>query len=293
MSRVGSIDVGLVTYRELPLLSEGDRLLRDALAARGLSVEPLVWDDPSVGWESARLLVVRSVWDYHLRRPEFLEWVDAASEKTALWNPARVIRWNSHKGYLRELEGRGVATVPTVWVQAGGQADLAEIMAREGWSDVVVKPVISLSAYGTLRVGSDNISEGQAHLRQLGAEREMMVQPYIASVEGYGERSLVYLGDRFSHSVRRRPVLVEAQGREEFSTLVEPTPEELALAEAALSAVGEPLLYARVDVVWDGEPGARGTVRLMELELVEPSLFLPEAEGSADRFANAIEDLLG
>src|SRR5687768_14665264 len=187
------IDIALITYREMLPLSNDDEMLLRALRDGGLSVEPLVWDDPTVEWASMRLAVLRSPWDYHLRRGEFLAWVDRAALVTDLWNRPKTIRWNTDKTYLRDLASRGVPIIPTVWLGQGEEADLTHILQEHNWPEAVVKPVVSLDAYGTRRVTAANIVEAQAHLARMLGERDMMVQPYITSVEGYGERSLVYI----------------------------------------------------------------------------------------------------
>src|SRR4051812_9419104 len=123
------IDVGLVTYSKLPDLVPDDRLLLDELQDRGLSVVPLVWDDPEVDWQAIDVCIIRETWDYHHRLPEFLSWVDTVAGVTTLLNPAHVIRWNSHKSYLRELAVLGLPVVPTVWLDRASRADLSSIMS--------------------------------------------------------------------------------------------------------------------------------------------------------------------
>jgi hypothetical protein len=280
------MDIAIVTDVEHLNGTENDRLLAPALEARGLSVRLVAWDDEAMDWSLPRLSVIRATWDYHLRREAFMAWAERVSGLTSLWNPITILRWNTHKGYLRELAERGVRVVPTIWLARREVVDLAEIFARQGWSAAVVKPAVSASAYATKLVTRERLAAGQAHLDDLLASRDMMVQPYLASVLTTRERSLVYVDGRLTHTFLRAPALVhgttEAWNR---NTLTPNDPEEDAFAAIALSCLEERPLYARVDLVRDDA----GQLCLMELELVEPSLGLDLAPRAAtDILADAI-----
>jgi hypothetical protein len=280
--------IGLVTYSRLPDLDKGDWPLRDALLALGLVVKPVVWDDPGVDWASLDLCIIRSTWDYHHRLGEFLAWAERASVQTSVWNPLEVLRWNTHKTYLRDLEARGVPVVPTEWLDSGTRADLGQLMRGRGWPRAVVKPSVSASAHATILVTARTVEQGQAHLDALLARGDAMVQPFLSSVETYRERSLLFAGSDLTHAVSRPPQLrtespPEAHDGNDYG-LVTPTPDEIALARLSLAATGRDTLYARVDLVRDDldEP------RLIELELVEPSLFLDLYPSAAEPLADAI-----
>jgi hypothetical protein len=278
-------DVLLATGAEHPGLWEDEYPLVDALESRGLTVAPAVWDDRAVDWGAARIVVLRSVFDYIRKRDEFCAWADSIP---ALHNPGRVVRWNSHKSYLRELEAAGVPIVPTAWIDAGSAADLAALLKERGWTDAVVKPAVDNGARGALRVSADDPAPGRAHLETLLAARDVMIQPYVAATEGAGEHKMIHIDGRFSHAIREDPRL----GGKDFSLdrtpRIDPEPEELALAQRVLSLIPEsPLLYARVDAVMD-----EGVARLMELEVIEPVLFFTKAPGSAARLADAISERL-
>lgn len=279
------IDVAFVTCAARPDGEASDRCLARELQARGLSTRFAVWDDPAVDWSAARLALVRSTWDYHLRRDAFLAWADAAQRATRLWNPAALIRWNTHKAYLLELERALVPIVPTLLRRAGQRFDLARAMRERGWASAVVKPAVSLGSQGAMRVNAGDEPAGQHHLDATLSAVDALVQPYLASIEGPGERSLVFVERRYSHAVRRAPAfepgcVVGAARR------VEPDPDELALAHRALAAVPGRELYARVDVVRE----ACGRAVVMELELVEPSLFLDQAPDAVALLATAVRD---
>jgi hypothetical protein len=278
------IDVGLVTYDALPGGSSDDQLLVPALAAHGLQAGFVVWDDPAVDWAAPAVCVVRSTWDYFHRRAAFVAWAEQVAEQTDLWNPAPLLRWNTHKHYLADLAARGVPCVPTVWLTAGTTADLARILRERGWRQAVLKPAVSADSYGTSIVTGSALAADQARLAALLRERDMMVQPFLESVGGYGERSLMFIAGAFTHAVRRAAPQGYGDGDDAACPPVVPTADEIALAGAALDAVGAPPLYARVDLLRDDT----GAPALLELELVEPSLFLRQSPPAVDRLAGAI-----
>lgn len=285
------MDVGLVTYARLPDLDPDDRLLLEALRVRGVDVRAAVWDDQALDWSRPRLCVIRSTWDYHQRHAEFMAWAEHAASVSQLWNPIEALRWNTHKGYLRDLAERGIPTVPTEWLYAGTTAHLQELLDNRGWRRAVLKPAVSASAYSTIIVDEGSISEAQDLANRLLPSRDLMLQPFIESVETHGERSLIFIDGVFTHAVRRPSVLTDpeyAKGQRKY-LLVEPEADESAFGAEVLRAAGFPTLYARVDVVRDGE----GELCLMELELVEPSLWLAHSQVAVERFAEGIIARLG
>lgn len=259
--------------------------LLDAARAAGVETQITVWDDPAIEWDTFDLVVVRSCWDYMSRREEFLAW---AASVRHIANPADVLAWNTDKVYLRQLADAGIPVIPTQWnVQPGD--DLGQ---HTEW---VVKPSISAGSRDTARWTSpDDVYAHSADLQATG--RTAMVQPYIASVDAEGETAILSIGGSFSHAICKAALLMPGEGirqdrdsREEISAR-KPTTAQLAVAEAALAAIGPAmgsapdLLYSRVDLVTglDGEP------MVIELELTEPSLFLhTHAEAPARLIAAA------
>lgn len=280
--------VALATASAYPDLAADGPLLLDALARRGVAAEPAVWTDSAVRWASYDLVVIRSTWDYFHRRDEFVAWVDTVAAVTRLANPAEVLRWNTDKTYLRDLDAAGVPVVPTTWLLPGD----AFIAPASG--DYVVKPAVSAGSRDTAhyRAGvHDDVAA--AHVARLLADgRTVMVQPYLEAVDTYGETAQLFFSGRFSHAIRKGPMLAAA-GEEPGQELIEPrvpTGAERSLAETVLDALPWPreaLTYARVDMV----PGDDGAPRLMELEVTEPSMFLRHDPGAADRFAAAVSAL--
>ncbi len=289
----GEPRVALVTCSRFADLYADDRLVLAPLAARGVTGEAAVWDDPRVDWAGYDLVVLRSPWDYAPRRDEFVAW--AASVPT-LVNPADVVRWNTDKRYLGELAAAGVPTVPTSWVAPGDDWVPPPTPGR-----YVVKPTVSAGSLDTGRYDPADPTHRDlavAHVRRLtAAGRTAMVQPYLDAVDTAGETALLFVagpdGLTFSHAIRKGAMLdgpdlgVEGLYRPERIDARTATGEQLAVAERVLAEVpGGPqrLLYARVDLI----PGPDGAPVLIELELTEPSLFLGHADGAAERLADAV-----
>ncbi|HSP56343.1 MAG TPA: hypothetical protein VLS25_12235 [Dehalococcoidia bacterium] len=277
----------IATETALPEPDPDEDLLMEALAAAGLEPRLAAWDDPDVDWSAARLTVIRSTWDYHHRHETFLDWARRIAVQTTLCNPADAVAWNSHKRYLLDLAGAGVPVVPTELVPRDGPVRLAEIMSDRGWQVAVVKPAVSASSYRTLRVDHANLDQGEAHLRDVLAGRDALVQPYIPSVEDYGERALIWIDGEFTHAVRKSPRF--AADDESVSGALPPAPDELDVARAALAQVRGPLLYGRVDLA----PDVNGLPVVMEMELIEPSLYLLQSPAALDRLVSAIASRVG
>ena len=274
--------IALVTCRPGPDVSEDRDLpgLVRALEEAGAEASAEVWDDGEVDWSGFDLAVIRSTWDYSWRAAEFTAWAERCGTLTRLANPADVVRWNTDKRYLGELAAAGVPVVDTRYLAPGDALDLPDD------HEYVVKPTSGAGARFAARYTPDEHDTAVRHLRRMHAEGfTAMVQPYVRGIDTAGERALQYFGGNLLHAIRKGPVLPPGtpydQRKVAHPGLTDwtPTLEEAAVARKALASVpGRPeLLYARVDLV-DGEDGRP---RVMELELVEPNLFLwlhPESE---------------
>ncbi|MCS7001796.1 MAG: hypothetical protein NZ518_03005 [Dehalococcoidia bacterium] len=279
------LDVVLVTASVRPAHDTETPHLLDALARAGLRADAWAWDDPTAPWDQTRLAIVRATWDYHQRLDAFLGWIDQVERVTTLWNPPAVMRWNSHKRYLRDLAARGVPVVPTVIVRPDAAVMVAAVAEAVGWTTVVIKPAVSLGAHRTARFAA-NDPNAQAHLQSVLAEGDALLQPFLDSVAVDGETSLVHFDGAFSHAVLKRPAPDDFRVQATYGGVVAhyaPTSAELRVADRALAAVGRRVPYARVDLV-----PYRGRRAVMELELIEPALFFALAPGSVDRFAALI-----
>lgn len=268
---------GFVTY---------DALAVEPLGALGWAVEFVPWRS-ATDWDRFDAVVIRSPWDYQDSPDAFLAVLETIERSgNRLENGLDVVRWNLHKGYLRDLEARGVRVVPTVWgkgLTADGLAALAEAWGPAGG---VIKPVVGANADGVVRLRPDD--GGRPLALATYGERPYLAQPFVPSVVEEGEFSVFAFGGAVSHAVLKTPTSGDFRVQEEHGGTIraaQPEPALLALTDTALSAVGRDLLYARVDAVRMPDGG----FALMELELIEPSLYFPYAPGSAERFAYALD----
>lgn len=277
------LDVALASCVTLPEADADMAPLLDALREAGMTAEPLGWDDPHADFASARLVLLRSTWNYSLRPDAFLAWVDRTARATRLFNPAETVHWNAHKSYLIDLQARGVPVVPTTLLRRGDATPLRDVMRAHGAARVVVKPAVSGGSRETMRVDATSLDEGEAHLRRLVAREDVLVQPYLESVEGHGERALVWIDGELTHAVRKSPRFIGDQERvsEEAMPIAE---DEAAVARAALAVAPTPLLYARIDVARDADHRPR----VMELELIEPSLFFARGPAALARLVTGL-----
>lgn len=264
----------VATCNVLPEFDADAAPLAAALTRAGFEHELLAWDDPDAAWDEPGPTILRSTWNYVQQLAAFLAWLDRVAAAGPVWNPPAVVRGNVRKRYLLELAGRGVPVVPTTLVEQGFTIDVP----RER---CVIKPEIGAGSFGA-RVFEPNDPAAVAHCATLTARGAALIQPYIASVDGYGERSLVWIDGELSHAVRKSPRFA---GQDEHVTGPFPiAPDERDVALAALAPIASELLYARVDLARD----ERGHPMVMEVELVEPSLFFSIYPPAADRFVSAL-----
>jgi glutathione synthase/RimK-type ligase-like ATP-grasp enzyme len=273
----------LATCRTKPALTPGDALLADALRHLGATVLAAPWDAVDPGREEG-VICLRSTWDYHLRWHEFRQWVRSFARRGGLWNPAETVLWNADKIYLRDLASAGVALPRTRWFEPGQRPGVAALLEDWGAARAVLKPRVSATAFGTHVVsGDDSIGEGDwATLERSGC----LLQEFVPEIQVRGEISLVFLAGSYSHAVLKRPKAGDFRVQADFGgglDTMTPSDRAIAFGHTVLAAAGRPWLYARVDLVeTDGGPV------LMELELIEPDLFLTPA--AATRLAEALVD---
>jgi O-ureido-D-serine cyclo-ligase len=288
--------IALVTTRAAHGLDPDMPPLLEALREAGAQVQEVDWDDAAIDWRAFDLALLRSTWDASFRLPEFLQWSERVDRLTRLLNPLAVIRWNTDKHYLRVLADAGVPTVPTAFIEAGEDAAraLADFLSQQQSKEVVVKPAVGSGSRDAQRHLSSARRAIVEHIeRLLRTNRSALVEPYLDRVDTHGETALIYFAGRFSHAIRKGPMLrpgeqpTEELFAAETITPRAPTPEELSVGEQALRAIPfGTLLYARVDLILD----AAERPCVLELELTEPSVFLLHERGSAGRFAHTILD---
>jgi glutathione synthase/RimK-type ligase-like ATP-grasp enzyme len=259
----------IATCKVLPEPDADEAPLAAALAAAGIDAPLVAWDDPAADWDAPVPTLIRSTWNYPLHIDAFLQWVQRAAASAPLLNPPDIVRTNLYKRYLLDLQARGVPVVPTTLVERGATCELPA-------TKIVIKPEVGAGSLDA-KVFDDGRT-GLEHLRSITARGAALVQPFIGSVQQYGERSLIWIDGAFTHAIRKNP---------RFSTDAEsvtgPMPiadDERAIATAALAPYVDRIFYGRVDMVRDDG----GAPMVMELELVEPSLFFPKHPPALDRF---------
>jgi hypothetical protein len=292
--------LALATRSHLPAWEVDDRHLHEALAAAGVAFEQPVWDDPRVDWRRHAAVLIRTTWDYQDKLPAFRAWVHAVAAATPVFNPVRVVQWNTHKHYLRDLAAAGVPVAPTRWLARGERVDVGEVLRAAGWREGFVKPCVGSTARETLRVPATTagIAAAQAHVDRLLPHEDLMLQPFLPAVLERGEWSAIFVDGAITHCVRKVPVRGDYRVQDDFGAADEPyapSTAEQALAERTIAIVharggpcpgadGSPLLYGRADFLWD----ERGGCVLTELELVEPSLFFRHRSAAAQALVAAL-----
>jgi len=276
--------VAIATCSELPDLDAEGRLLRDALRACGADAQAAVWNEDHE-WDRFDAVILRTTWDYFHRIGEFLAWARQIGSR--LINPPGMVEWAADKRYLLELAGDGIPVVPTQYIEPGGRFELPP-------GQFVVKPAISAGVNDAATYDQHRVEAALAHVRALHrAGRAVLIQPYFRRVDVDAETGVVFIAGEISHTVRKGPLLSldrpieHGPWREEDMSARPPEPDMLGLArrvhDLAAARFGIPL-YARVDALRDDD----GLPVVLELELVEPSLFLQFEPGSAARLAGAL-----
>ena len=268
-----------------------DDLAYQPLADLGWQTEAIPWSRPGVAWASYDAVVIRSTWDYAAAAERFLATLAAMEQSGALLlNDLQTVRWNLDKTYLRDLAERGVPIVPTAWSERLQRGELAGLFNEVGDDEIVVKPVVGAGAIGAFRLQRSDLSrqltdEVESHY----ADRALMAQPFLRTITSEGEYSLFYFNGEFSHAIQKIPKPGDFRVQEEYDSQIISiaAPAELrAAGDLTMQAIGQPLLYARVDLVRAND---RNGFWLIELELVEPSLYFRTDDQSPQRFAAALD----
>ncbi len=282
-------DIAWVTCEERKDLTTDEQLVVKQLRAIGLDVMPTVWDDTRVDWKDYRLIIVRSVWDYHLKINQFLDWLNKLQMAGLnVSNPVEILKWNHHKFYLQDLEVKGVPIIPSVYIKKGGTSAFYKLINKKDWEEIVLKPAVSATALGLIKVIKSGISDHQEEIEKLIRNNDTIAQHFQPTITKVGEWSFMFFNKRFSHAVLKHPKQGDFRVQSDFGgsiQIVQPGDDLLKQVEIIIDAISEDLLYCRVDgIVLEGQ------FTLMEIELIEPELFLL-TEKIRQNFASAIQFL--
>lgn len=268
--------IAIASCKDLPEWEVDDQPLFESLKKHSIEYQVVAWD-AAIDWSQFDACLIRTTWDYQERFEEFTAWIEKVSTLTKLFNPAPLLLWNSHKSYLKELEDNGIAIAPSEWLLQENQANIAEIMQRRGWAKGFIKPLIGANARECCRFDttSQGLETAQEHIERLLPHEDLVLQPYLDSVETFGETSGIFFNHEFSHGTRKIPVKGDFRVQDDYGAKDIPyqlNDKEKQLAQQALEYVSSKfgqLLYARIDFLHASD----GTPYLNEMELIEPSLF--------------------
>ena len=263
-----------------------DHLLFEPMQRAGWAVQEIPWDQDGVEWARFDAVVIRSTWDYQNKPEAFLNTLQTIENETQLFNPTAICKWNLTKTYLRDLQSCGVKIVPTNWLAVLTENELET--AREWFqsSRLIAKPQIGANADDTYVIDLDNPGSFERPLRTF-CDKPLLLQPFVDSIQSEGEYSLFFFGGEFSHAIIKTPATGDFRVQEEHGGQIKsifPADNLLQLGEKALRTIGQTLLYARVDIVVlsDESPA------VIELELIEPSLYFDQCDNAAEMFANEL-----
>ncbi|WP_345292440.1 hypothetical protein [Kangiella marina] len=284
--------IAIASCFDLPDWEKDDLPFFRALEANGIEYQILPWDSDT-DWHQFDACLLRTTWDYQDRFEEFMGWVDRVSTQTQLINPTAIIRWNSHKRYLQELQHAGITIAPSEWLLKGKLYNIEKLMQQHGWKKGFIKPLVGANARECLPFENtaEGIAEAQKHADRLTPTEDLVLQPYLSNVESFGETSGIFFAGEYSHGTRKVPVKGDFRVQDDYGASDYPyqlSDEERELAQKAIAYVTKTIslpLYARVDFLHHKD----GAVYVNEVELIEPSLFFRHGgKQSCELFTQAL-----
>ncbi|ARS40868.1 hypothetical protein CA265_14880 [Sphingobacteriaceae bacterium GW460-11-11-14-LB5] len=290
------MNIALVTYLDkgaydsTTVESEDDKLLH-FLKEKGLDIEKVIWNDPNINWEDYSLAILKSPWDYFDLIEEFYSWLNQLeAKKVKLLNPVETVRWNANKLYLQEIEAAGLMITPSFFIQNQKSVSLEDFFEKFNTDKLIVKPCVSGGAKNTFKVTVDDVKEVNQKLNQLIQHEDFIVQPFLPEILESGEWSFIFFNGGYSHSLikQAKPGDFRVQPAHGGSVHPQKPNEELvATAQQYVTLFAKDCLYARVDGTF-----VNGEFLLMELELIEPFLFLNTDPQNYDRYYQALKELV-
>lgn len=290
------MNIALITYLDkgaydtTTVESEDDKLLH-FLKEKGLKIEKVIWNDPNITWEDYSLAILKSPWDYFDLIEDFYKWLNhLEAKKIKLINPVEVVRWNANKQYLQEIEQAGLKITPSVFVRKNERVNLNHYFEKFNTGKLIVKPCVSGGAKNTFKVTIDNVEEVNQKLNQLIREEDFIVQPFLPEILENGEWSFIFFNGIYSHSLIKKAKSGDFRVQPAHGGSVhrqKPGEELIATAQQYVDLFAKNCLYARVDGTF-----VNGDFLLMELELIEPFLFLNTESQNYERYYQALKELI-
>ena len=283
--------ISFVTNEAWPSLTTDDQLLADHLRNKGILVTASIWNDKDIDWSLFDAIVIRSTWDYHQKVDEFNAWLERlATLKRPVLNPVSILKWNLNKGYLVELHDDDKHVPPFAFCRQGSSVSLQELFETRGFTKAVVKPAVSGGSFNTWVSDALSAIEDEPKFRSMLETGDVIVQKFMDEIVEDGELSLMFFNKQYSHTILKKVKKGDFRVQSKFGGTVEkfePAEAIIQYAGSLLADIEEPLLYARVDgVVSDGR------FYLMELELIEPALFMAFDENASKNFHRALQALV-
>lgn len=270
--------------------AQEDSMLFNFLESKGLQVQRVQWHDKNIRWHEFAAVILKSPWDYHFQYSAFMEWLAEVNRLgVQILNPYDVVRWNSDKHYLQQMIDEGFDVIPSVFLEPGQQHDLPSLFEYFKTDQLIVKPCISAGSKQTITVTRENIAQHTVTIHDMTREESFMVQPFLPQIYE-GELSYLFFHGTFSHCILKKPKAGDFRVQLGFggtTHLQKPTDEAINAAKVFVDRFAHDCLYARVDGVV-----INGKFTLMELELIEPMLYFPDAPFGLDRYHEALWALM-
>ncbi|MCX2738768.1 ATP-grasp domain-containing protein [Pontibacter anaerobius] len=287
--------IALITYKDAGkytgVSEEENARLHEFLTQKGLPVTLEIWDDPAVDWSKYDLVLLKSPWDYFDKIELFYAWLSKLEElQVRVLNPLHTVRWNADKRYLVELQEKGEKVVPSVWLDQGTQLNVADVFAQLQSEKIIVKPAVSGGAKNTFALTQQQAEAQAESINTLLQQESFLAQPFIPEIQTKGEWSFLFFNGTYSHTVLKTAKAGDFRVQHFFGGTVhtpEPPAQLLEYAHNLVDKYAQGCLYARVDGV-----ELNGALVLMELELIEPFLFMATSEGAIERYYEALVEQL-
>lgn len=290
------MNIALITYLDkgaydtTTVESEDDKLLI-FLQEKGLNIEKVIWNDEEINWANYQVAILKSPWDYFDLYDDFKIWLNLLEEsKVKLLNPFDVVRWNADKHYLREIELAGLNITPSFFVSKNDKIELNDFLKKFNTDQLIVKPCVSGGAKNTFKVTLKNIEEINKKLRTLVEEEDFIIQPFLPEILENGEWSFIFFNGLYSHALIKKAKTGDFRVQPAHGGSVHiqhPNKAVIEIAEKYVKLFAKNCLYARVDGTF-----VNGEFLLMELELIEPFLFLNTAPQNYENYYNALKELI-